>query len=166
MHSYINLMTSLGLFSSSDLKSLVEESLVMVHLNHPNVMKLIGVCIDQQDTPYIVMPYMSLGSLLSYLRKNKEELMINSNEGNYERVKVLFVFLCQITLNHIRYRMFSKDYSQCVYKLLKEWSILQVKSLFTEILLPGTACELAKHGWCMVSWHFSDSQPLISCMQD
>ena len=92
MHSYINLMTSLGLFSSSDLKSLVEESLVMVHLKHPNVMKLIGVCIDQQDTPYIVMPYMSLGSLLSYLRKNKEELMINSNEGNYERVKVLFVF--------------------------------------------------------------------------
>ena len=37
--------------------------------------------------------------------------------------------------------MFSKGYSQCVYKLLKEWPILLVKSLFTEILLPGTACE-------------------------
>ena len=59
----------------------------MVHLNHPNVMKLIGVCIDKQDTPYIVMPYMSLGSLLSYLRKNREELMVNTNEGNCERVK-------------------------------------------------------------------------------
>ena len=78
---------STGLFSCSDLKTLVEESLVMVHLNHPNVMKLIGVCIDKQDTPYIVMPYMSLGSLLSYLRKNREELMVNTNEGNCERVK-------------------------------------------------------------------------------
>ena len=78
---------STGLFSCRDLKNLVEESLVMVHLNHPNVMKLIGVCIDKQDTPYIVMPYMSLGSLLSYLRKNREELMVNSNEGNCERVK-------------------------------------------------------------------------------
>ena len=78
---------STGLFSCSDLKTLVEESLVMVHLNHPNVMKLIGICIDKQDTPYIVMPYMSLGSLLSYLRKNREELMVNTNEGNCERVK-------------------------------------------------------------------------------
>ena len=78
---------STGLFSCSDLKTLVEESLVMVHLKHPNVMKLIGVCIDKQDTPYIVMPYMSLGSLLSYLRKNREELMVNTNEGNCERVK-------------------------------------------------------------------------------
>ena len=78
---------STGLFSCSDLKNLVEESLLMVNLNHPNVMKLIGVCIDKQDTPYIIMPYMSLGSLLSYLRKNREELMVNTNEGNCERVK-------------------------------------------------------------------------------
>ena len=90
-------MTSLkstGLFSGSDLKSLVEESLVMVHLNHPNVVKLIGVCIDKQNTPYIVMPYMSLGSLLSYLRKNREELMVNSNEGNCERVKIYQSCVC------------------------------------------------------------------------
>ena len=84
---------STGLFSYNDLKTLVEESLVMVHLNHPNVMKLIGVCIDKQDTPYIVMPYMSLGSLLSYLRKNREELMVNSNEGNCERVKSYQILL-------------------------------------------------------------------------
>ena len=136
-------MTSLkstGLFSGSDLKSLVEESHLMVNLNHPNVMKLIGICIDKQDTPYIVMPYMSLGSLLSYLRKNREELMVNSNEGNSERVKI-YERCSVFCVIHIRYRMFSKDYSQCVYKLLKEWPILLVKSLFTEILLPGIACE-------------------------
>ena len=92
----------------------------MVHLNHPNVMKLIGVCIDKQVTPYIVMPYMSLGSLLSYLRKNREELMVNINEGNCERVKIFVSILCYLTLIHLRYRIFSKDYCQCVYKLLKE----------------------------------------------
>ena len=90
-------MTSLkstGLFSGSDLKNLVEESLVMVHLNHPNVMKLIGVCIDKQNTPYLVMPHMSLGSLLSYLRKNREKLMVNSNEENCERVKIYQSCVC------------------------------------------------------------------------
>ena len=57
----------------------MEESLLMSNMNHPNVMKLLGVCIDRQ-TPYLVMPFMSHGSLLSYLRKNREELMVNLNE--------------------------------------------------------------------------------------
>ena len=46
----------------------------MSNLSHPNVMKMIGVCVDGNNTPYLVMPYMSQGSLLSFLRKNREEL--------------------------------------------------------------------------------------------
>ena len=65
----------------------------MSNLNHPNVMKLIGVCIAKQETPYIVMPYMSLGSLLSYLRKNREELIVD-NEDNIERVNnIIIIFI-------------------------------------------------------------------------
>ena len=72
-------MYATGIFSASDLNSLVEESLKMSNFNHPNVMKLIGVCIDR-DTPYIVMPYMTNGSLLSYLRNNREDLTTSDED--------------------------------------------------------------------------------------
>ena len=65
---------------------MVKESLKMSKFNHPNVMKLIGVCIDTGDSPYIVMPYMSYGSLLSYLKKNRAELTI-ANDDNSELVR-------------------------------------------------------------------------------
>ena len=67
----------------------------MSNLNHPNVMKLIGVCIDKQNTPYIVMPYMSLGSLLSYLRRNREELTVNTNEENPDIVSEFCALPCE-----------------------------------------------------------------------
>ena len=57
-----------------------KESLKMVKFNHQNVMKLIGVCIDKGPSPYIVMPYMAYGSLLSYLKKHRAELTIANND--------------------------------------------------------------------------------------
>ena len=54
----------------------MEESLKMKALNHPNILNLIGVSIDAGESPYIVMPYMANGSLLSYLRKERPNLTI------------------------------------------------------------------------------------------
>ena len=59
----------------------------MTKFNHPNVMKLIGVCVDSKDTPYVVMPYMTHGSLLSYLRKNREEMSVTTDGDNYDVVR-------------------------------------------------------------------------------
>ena len=59
------------MFSTHEITALVEECSVMSRLNHPNVMNLIGVSIDSAN---IVMPFMSHGDLLTYLRKNKEQL--------------------------------------------------------------------------------------------
>ena len=50
----------------------------MKEFNHPNVMSLIGVSIGTSlsgGTPLIIMPYMARGSLLSYLRKERDQLM-------------------------------------------------------------------------------------------
>ena len=60
---------------------MVEESQKMSKFNHPNVMKLIGVCIDGGESPYIVMPFMIHGSLLSYLRRHRAELIITQNDN-------------------------------------------------------------------------------------
>ena len=58
----------------------------MSNLNHLNVMTMIGVCIDGNETPYLVMPYMCQGSILSYLRKHREELTVSNMEKTGDKV--------------------------------------------------------------------------------
>ena len=48
----------------------------MTKFDHMNVIKLIGVSPHNRDSLYIVMPFMIHGSLLSYLRKNRADLTI------------------------------------------------------------------------------------------
>ena len=47
----------------------------MKDLNHPNILKLIRVCLDGGPAPFIIMPFMENGSLLSYLRKNRSTFL-------------------------------------------------------------------------------------------
>ena len=62
----------------------------MSHFKHSNVMTLIGVCIDCGPSPYIVMPYMAYGSLLSYLKKNRAELTVtNDNDTDLVRLSLI-----------------------------------------------------------------------------
>ena len=60
----------------SDITELLDESLKMKSFAHPNILNLIGVCVDAGPAPYIVMPYMANGSLLHYLRKERPHLTI------------------------------------------------------------------------------------------
>ena len=53
----------------------MSESIKMKRFNHPNVTSLIGVCVDAGPAPYIIMPFMANGSLLSYLKKHRTELL-------------------------------------------------------------------------------------------
>ena len=47
----------------------------MLSFKHPNVMSLIGLCLDG-DVPLIIMPFMSDGSLLKYVRRNRQHLYL------------------------------------------------------------------------------------------
>ena len=51
-------------------------------------MNLIGVCVDAGPTPYIVLPYMANGDLLSYLRKRQNSLLVSSGD-DIDKVSVL-----------------------------------------------------------------------------
>ena len=44
-------------------------------LSHPNVMSLTGVCLDAAGGLVVVMPYMSRGSVLHYLQKERGKLV-------------------------------------------------------------------------------------------
>ena len=45
----------------------------MLSFNHFNVMSLTGICFDG-DLPLLIMPFMINGTLLDYVKKNRESL--------------------------------------------------------------------------------------------
>ena len=57
------------------MNSIIEESVKLSSFDHPNILSLIGICLDRQ-APCIVMPFMTRGSLLSYLKKERPNLTI------------------------------------------------------------------------------------------
>ena len=48
----------------------------MHKFDHPNVLKLLGVCLDGGPAPYIVMPFMANGSLNAYLKKERKNIIV------------------------------------------------------------------------------------------
>ena len=55
------------------MKDLVAESAIMKTFHHPNVLPLLGVCIDydDEDVLKIVMPFMANGDLRTYLKDSR-----------------------------------------------------------------------------------------------
>ena len=51
----------------------------MKEFDHPNVLTLRGVCLDGGPAPYIIMPFMTNGSLHEYLKGNRETLVIDQS---------------------------------------------------------------------------------------
>lgn len=61
----------------------------MEKFDHPNVLTIIGVCLDGGPAPFIIMPYMTNGSLLAYLRKNRETLVVSYDNKETEEVSTM-----------------------------------------------------------------------------
>ena len=53
----------------------------MLSFKHPNVMSLIGMCFDG-EMPLLIMPYMSNGSVLVYVKQNTRELLLDCEVGD------------------------------------------------------------------------------------
>ena len=67
-----------GFLQEELVQDLLKECAKMMEMNHPNVLALIGVCLDGGPAPYIVIPFMANGSLLSYLKKERKNLTLDS----------------------------------------------------------------------------------------
>ena len=67
------------------MKNLVAESATMNTFHHPNVLPLLGVCIDydDEDVLKIVMPFMVNGDLKTFLKSNRVE---PNNTDEYPKV--------------------------------------------------------------------------------
>ena len=72
-----------ALFSSGDMERLTKEISTMLSFEHPNVMSLLGVCLDG-EMPLLIMPFMSNGNILEYVRHHKQELLLTSTATDEE----------------------------------------------------------------------------------
>ncbi|XP_064385904.1 uncharacterized protein LOC135334578 isoform X3 [Halichondria panicea] len=97
----VALKTLKGLFTQSDVQSMVSEITKMQEFHHPHVMPLIGVCLDAGPGVSMVMPYMTNGSLLDYLKKERSALELAEGEDSEKvlAVRKLLLKMChQIAL--------------------------------------------------------------------
>ena len=63
----------LALPSVTDKERLLKEVSIMLSFSHPNIMSLIGLCFDG-DIPLLIMPFMTNGTVLEYVKQNRESL--------------------------------------------------------------------------------------------
>ena len=70
------------------MKDLVAESAIMKTFHHPNVLPLLGVCIDydDEDVLKIVIPFMANGDLRNFLKNNR---VAPNNTHEYPEVRIL-----------------------------------------------------------------------------
>jgi serine/threonine protein kinase len=78
---------SIGIFiTPDDIDNVTQEIVKMSQFDHPNVMKLLGVCVAPAEEgsgytgPSMVMPFMARGNLLNFLRKESDNLFVASEE--------------------------------------------------------------------------------------
>ena len=79
----LTLYTTTGLFNANDVQQILQEVVKMKDFKHPHVMPLIGVCLDSGVG--VVVPFMANGSVLSYLKKERDALLL-SEDADIEQV--------------------------------------------------------------------------------
>ena len=78
---------------------MVKESVKMYGFEHPHVLSVIGVCVDAGPAPYIVMPFMANGSLLTYIKKEKMNLVVPIDSDYHQLASInLCLFSSSIQL--------------------------------------------------------------------
>ena len=58
----------------------------MCGFDHPNVLGLVGICLDSSNSPYLLLPFMENGDLKYFLKKKREQ--INSPDMNFPEVSI------------------------------------------------------------------------------
>ena len=115
----------------------------MARFDHPNVMKLLGVSISKSTTLLVIMPYMAQGSLLTFLRKNRDELTFETLQLQTQVKLMLLCTVATCSFFHAhRLAMVAPNYCPCACKWPKGWSIYLVRDLFTVTWQQGTACKI------------------------
>ena len=77
-------MFRVGFFDEGTITELLGECAKMSAFDNPNVLTVKGVCLDGGPLPYIIMPYMANGSLLSFLKKERANLVLTKDADSMQ----------------------------------------------------------------------------------
>ena len=135
------------MYSQEEVDAMLEEGLKLKHFQHTNVLNLIGVCVEAGPAPYIVMPFMSNGSLLSYLRREKPALVLMESEDE-EMVSIIYSHLSlEFQPLHENGRVWYHRYTKLV-SLVQNSDITTINLLRGRfiMLMRNSAKNLAKFG--------------------
>ncbi|KAK6175676.1 hypothetical protein SNE40_014078 [Patella caerulea] len=64
-------------FGEFSLKDFVEEALMMKDFDHPNVLQLLGISLNKDSSPLVVLPFMGNGDLLSFVANEEKEVSVD-----------------------------------------------------------------------------------------
>ena len=101
---------SIGSFDDDAVEQLVKESLQMKNFQHRNVMGMLGVCLDAGPA---LLPYMKNGDLLSYLKSNREELVLSQDEPG-DKVYT-HVHVCNIACIYAKFDIIGPSTNQATF---------------------------------------------------
>lgn len=75
----------------------------MFRLDHPNVLPLLGVCVDPDDDNLfkIILPFMANGDLKSFLKQNRED---PTSSDEYKDVCTLHTHLVALFSSCLEYQ--------------------------------------------------------------
>ena len=76
-----------GLYGHGAVRDMLKECAKMYDFNHLHILTLKGVCLDGGPAPYIIMPFMANGSLLAYLKENRDKLVVSFKDKDEEDVR-------------------------------------------------------------------------------
>ena len=82
-------------FSSSTAEDFIKECNIAKNFDHPNVLSLIGVCINPEEAiPLMVMPYMHHGDVKSYVKsKRANTIKVEEFPQVYNKLAVPYIVL-------------------------------------------------------------------------
>ena len=108
---------SAALSSASEVKLLMKEIVKMVNFDHPNVMTLTGVILVEGGAPLLVMPYMVKGTLLTYVRENKDQFFVEDESENLHQVGITLL----VSIEGVRARVSQPSiYNSCRFLFYKD----------------------------------------------
>jgi len=55
-------------FNQEAIESFLAEGVIMKDFNHPHILRLLGMSIDERGNPMVILPYMANGDLRSYVK--------------------------------------------------------------------------------------------------
>ncbi|GFO06236.1 hepatocyte growth factor receptor [Plakobranchus ocellatus] len=116
-----------------ELQSFLQEALRMKDFNHPNVLALIGVCLNLDAMPLVVLPFMKHGDLLTYIR-DEHNSKVRVDTGNIVTVWLDEEFHVRVADFGLARDVYEKEY----YSASNRKALLPVKWMAPECLEKGT----------------------------